>query len=49
MKRPIIPDTTTADTAATTTLAVLPIGSFEQHGLYLPLATWSAIDLLTCP
>lgn len=39
MNRPIIPDTSTSDTAATTTLAVMPIGSFEQHGPYLPLAT----------
>jgi creatinine amidohydrolase len=39
MNRPIIPDTSTCDTVATTTPAVLPIGSFEQHGPYLPLAT----------
>jgi creatinine amidohydrolase len=39
MNRPIIPDTSTSDTAATTAPAVLPIGSFEQHGPYLPLAT----------
>ena len=39
MSRPIIPDTTTADTAAAGALAVLPIGSFEQHGPCLPLAT----------
>ncbi|MGO9153358.1 creatininase family protein [Mycobacterium sp.] len=39
MNRPVIPDTSTSDTAAITTLAVLPIGSFEQHGPYLPLGT----------
>lgn len=35
----MIPDTTTADPAATSTVAVLPVGSFEQHGPYLPLGT----------
>jgi creatinine amidohydrolase len=39
MSRRVIPDTTTADSAATTTVAVLPVGSFEQHGPYLPLGT----------
>jgi creatinine amidohydrolase len=39
MNDPIIPDTTTTDAIASTTLAVLPIGSFEQHGPCLPLAT----------
>ncbi|HTY30591.1 creatininase family protein [Mycobacterium sp.] len=39
MNGPIIPDTTTTDAVASATLAVLPIGSFEQHGPCLPLAT----------
>ena len=39
MSRRVIPDTTTADSAATSTVAVLPVGSFEQHGPYLPLGT----------
>lgn len=39
MSRRIIPDTTTTDPAATHTVAVLPVGSFEQHGPYLPLGT----------
>jgi creatinine amidohydrolase len=35
-----LPTTTTTDRAATEALvALLPIGSFEQHGPYLPLAT----------
>src|ERR1700758_1997087 len=36
---PIIPEITTTAPAATNSLAVLPIGSFEQHGPYLPLST----------
>jgi len=37
---PILPDGTTADAAAMRgAVAVLPIGSFEQHGPHLPLAT----------
>lgn len=39
MSRRIIPDTVTVDPAATTAMAVLPVGSFEQHGPYLPLGT----------
>lgn len=39
MSRRVIPDTTTTDPAATHTVAVLPVGSFEQHGPYLPLGT----------
>ncbi|AEV75624.1 creatinine amidohydrolase [Mycobacterium gallinarum] len=39
MSRHIIPDTNTKDPAATNTVAVLPIGSFEQHGPHLPLGT----------
>jgi len=39
VSRRIIPDTTTTDPAATHTVAVLPVGSFEQHGPYLPLGT----------
>jgi creatinine amidohydrolase len=39
MNGPIVPGTTTTDAVASATLAVLPIGSFEQHGPYLPLAT----------
>ncbi|NGX07555.1 creatininase family protein [Mycobacteroides franklinii] len=39
MSSRIIPDTTTADPATTSTVAVLPVGSFEQHGPYLPLST----------
>lgn len=43
MSRRIIPDTTTADPTATRAVAVLPVGSFEQHGPYLPLGTDSLI------
>ena len=39
MSRRVIPDTTTTDPAATSSVAVLPVGSFEQHGPYLPLGT----------
>jgi len=39
MNGQVIPDTTTTETVAAAALAVLPIGSFEQHGPYLPLAT----------
>ncbi|TVS78043.1 creatininase family protein [Mycobacterium helveticum] len=39
MNRRVIPDTTTTDPAATHAVAVLPVGSFEQHGPYLPLGT----------
>ncbi|HET6855819.1 MAG TPA: creatininase family protein, partial [Streptomyces sp.] len=36
----LLPDDTTEDTLAqNASVAVLPIGSFEQHGKYLPLAT----------
>ena len=37
---PILPDGTTADAAAKRgAVAVLPVGSFEQHGPHLPLVT----------
>jgi creatinine amidohydrolase len=37
---PILPTTTTSDTATVhAAVAVLPVGSFEQHGPYLPLVT----------
>lgn len=39
MSRDIIPDITTTDPAATNTVAVLPVGAFEQHGPHLPLGT----------
>lgn len=39
MSLQLIPDITSTDSGATNTLAVLPIGSFEQHGPYLPLGT----------
>lgn len=39
MSRRVIPDTTTADSDTTSSVAVLPVGSFEQHGPYLPLGT----------
>ena len=39
MSRRLIPDTTTTDPATTSPVAVLPVGSFEQHGPYLPLGT----------
>ncbi|ETZ96814.1 creatinine amidohydrolase family protein [Mycobacterium kansasii 824] len=39
MTRDIIPDLTTTDPAATSKIAVLPVGAFEQHGPYLPLGT----------
>lgn len=39
MSRDIIPDLTTTDPAATSTVAVLPVGAFEQHGPHLPLGT----------
>ncbi|KZS60503.1 creatinine amidohydrolase [Mycobacterium kansasii] len=39
MSRRVIPDTTTTDPAAIQPVAVLPVGSFEQHGPYLPLGT----------
>lgn len=39
MSRDIIPDLTTTDPAATSTIAVLPVGAFEQHGPHLPLGT----------
>lgn len=35
----VIPDTTTVDSTATAAVAVLPVGSFEQHGPCLPLGT----------
>jgi creatinine amidohydrolase len=43
VSRQIIPDTSTTDTVPTTAPAILPIGSFEQHGPYLPLATETLI------
>lgn len=39
MSRDIIPDLTTTDPTATSTIAVLPVGAFEQHGPHLPLGT----------
>ena len=39
MTRRVIADLTTTDPQATAPVAVLPVGSFEQHGPYLPLAT----------
>lgn len=39
MSRDIIPDLTTTDPAATSAVAVLPVGAFEQHGPHLPLGT----------
>ena len=37
---PLLPTATTADEkAGAAKCAVLPVGSFEQHGDYLPLAT----------
>jgi creatinine amidohydrolase len=37
---PILPATTTTDTeTVNAAVAVLPVGSFEQHGPYLPLVT----------
>ena len=35
----ILPNTTTEDDAVHAAVAVLPVGSFEQHGPYLPLVT----------
>ena len=39
MSHDIIPDLTTTDPAATSAVAVLPVGAFEQHGPHLPLGT----------
>lgn len=39
MSRDIIPDLTTTDPTATSAVAVLPVGAFEQHGPHLPLGT----------
>lgn len=39
MSRDIIPDLTTTDPATASTVAVLPVGAFEQHGPHLPLGT----------
>ncbi|GJP28520.1 creatinine amidohydrolase [Mycobacterium marinum] len=39
MSRDIIPDVTTTDPAATSPVAILPVGAFEQHGPHLPLGT----------
>lgn len=39
MSRDIIPDLTTTDPAASSAVAVLAVGAFEQHGPHLPLAT----------
>ncbi|BAX96703.1 creatinine amidohydrolase [Mycobacteroides stephanolepidis] len=39
MNAPLIPATTTTDPAAQAPVAVLPVGSFEQHGPFLPLGT----------
>jgi len=39
VSRDIIPDLTTTDPATASTVAVLPVGAFEQHGPHLPLGT----------
>ncbi|BDB41467.1 hypothetical protein IWGMT90018_19130 [Mycobacterium kiyosense] len=39
MSRRVIPDSTSTDPATARPVAVLPVGSFEQHGPYLPLGT----------
>lgn len=39
MSRRLVPDTTSTDAATARSIAVLPVGSFEQHGPYLPLGT----------
>ncbi|SKH59788.1 creatinine amidohydrolase [Mycobacteroides abscessus subsp. massiliense] len=39
MNEPVIPTTTTTDPVAQAPVAVLPVGSFEQHGPFLPLGT----------
>lgn len=39
MSRRVIPDTTSTDPTTARSIAVLPVGSFEQHGPYLPLGT----------
>jgi creatinine amidohydrolase len=39
MTHTVIPNITTASDHARADLAVLPVGSFEQHGPYLPLGT----------
>ncbi|WP_255800952.1 creatininase family protein [Mycobacteroides abscessus] len=39
MNAPVIPTATTTDHIAQAPVAVLPVGSFEQHGPYLPLGT----------
>lgn len=45
MSRDIIPDLTTTDPAAKHTVAVLPVGAFEQHGPHLPMG---ADTLIAC-
>lgn len=39
MSRRVIPDTTSTDPTTARSIAVLPVGSFEQHGPCLPLGT----------
>ncbi|MEV6965267.1 creatininase family protein [Hamadaea sp. NPDC051192] len=43
----LLPDATSADERARATrIAVLPVGSFEQHGAYLPLSTDTVVACL---
>ena len=45
----LLPTSTTEDERQTgASVAVLPIGSFEQHGRYLPLVTDTAIAVTIC-
>ena len=45
----LLPTSTTEDERQKgASVAVLPIGSFEQHGRYLPLVTDTAIAVTIC-